>query len=111
MQITETVAPHHELAHGTARLQHAKRMQEAALVRVDLMRKTALQRLTRVIEPLLRVTDAIQQLASQRARATVDPPLEVNNIRNNQFRGSTRRRRAQVRDEIADGEIDFMTHC
>jgi 1,4-alpha-glucan branching enzyme len=40
MQIDEAVAAHHELAHGTARLQHAKRMQERTFVTVDLVRET-----------------------------------------------------------------------
>src|SRR5437879_13588046 len=98
MQISETVAPHHELAHGTARLQHAKSMQEGALVRVDLMRKTALQHLACVIEPLLRVTDAIQQLASQSARAAFGLLPKIDDVRNSPLRGSTPWRCAQVRN-------------
>src|SRR5262245_17385373 len=109
MQIGKTVAAHHELAHGTARLQHAKSMQEAALVTVELVRQAALQGLACMIKSLLRVAQAVEQLAPQRARATLDLPLEIDYVRDNQFRGSTRSGSAQVRDEIADGEIDFVT--
>ena len=62
MQIGETVAPHHKLAHWTACLQHAKSVKEAALVTVDFMRKTALRNFAGVIESLLRVARAVEQL-------------------------------------------------
>ena len=86
-------------------------MQETALITVDLMRETTLQSLARVVEPLLRVADSVQQLARERAHATVEPPLKVDNIGHDQFRGSAGCRRAQIRDEIADGKINFVTHC
>jgi hypothetical protein len=50
-------------------------MAQTALVALNLMRKTTLQGLARVVEPLLRVAYAIQQLAAQRACATIDLPL------------------------------------
>src|SRR5262245_21025972 len=109
MQIGKTVAAHHELAYGTARLQHAKSMQEAALVTVDLVGETTLQGLACVIESLLRVAQAVEQLAPQRARATLDLSLEIDYVRDNQFGGGTRSGGAQVGDKIADSEIDFVT--
>src|SRR5215468_8521176 len=86
-------------------------MVQPAFITLDLVRKTALQGLTRVIEPLLRVANAIKQLPSQSAQATVDLSLEINDVRDNQFGGSARSRRTQVCDEIANGEIDFVTDC
>ena len=84
-------------------------MVETALVALNLMRETTLQGIARVIEPLLRVAYAVQQLAAQRARATIDLALEIDDIRDNQFGGSTRGRRAQICDKIANGKIDFVT--
>src|SRR5439155_23790069 len=101
----------HEFAHWTACLQHAKSVKEAALVTVDFMRKTALQSLARVVQPLLRVTDTVQQLVRERPRATVDPALKIGNVGHDQFRRSARRRRAQVCDEIANSEVDLVTDC
>ena len=75
------------------------------------MRKTALQGFARVIEPLLRVAYAVEQLAAQRARATIDLALEIDDVRDNQFGGGARGRRAQIRDKIANGKIDFVTDC
>src|SRR3954447_19672552 len=84
-------------------------MQKPMLPRVELVPETALQSLACVIESLLRIADAIQQLAAQRTRATVDLSLKVGDVRHNQFRRTAWGRCAQVRDEIADGEINFVT--
>src|SRR6267154_4076985 len=84
-------------------------MVQTALAALNLMRETTLQSIPRVVEPLLRIAYAVQQLAAQRARATIDLALEIYDIRNNQFGGSARGRRAQIRDKIANGKIDFVT--
>src|SRR6266481_8163635 len=84
-------------------------MVQTALVALNLMRETTLQGIPRVVEPLLRVAYAVQQLPAQRARATIDLALEIYDIRDNQFGGSARGRRAQICDKIANGEIDFVT--
>src|SRR5438552_5971799 len=84
-------------------------MVQTALVALNLMRQTTLQGVPRVVEPLLRVAYAVQQLATQRVRATIDLPLEIYDIRDNQFGGSARCRCAQIRDKIANGKIDFVT--
>jgi hypothetical protein len=52
-------------------------MVQTALVAFNLMFKTALQGIPRVIEPLLRVAYAVQQLAAQRACATIELPLGI----------------------------------
>src|SRR5438067_809778 len=109
MQIGKSAAAHYELPRKLSGEQGGHDVGEATLVAVDPVRETTLQRLTRVVQSLLRVAHTVQQLACKRACATVDPPLEVNNIGHDQFRGSARCRRAQVGDEIADGEIDFVT--
>src|SRR6266487_774495 len=111
MQIDKPTAAHHELPCGAARLQRAKIMQETALITVDLVRETTLQSLARMIQSLLHLADSVQQLPRERARATIDTPLKIAKIWHNQFCGSTRSRRAQVSDKIADGEIDFMANC
>src|SRR5215472_11326264 len=86
-------------------------MVQPAFITLDLVRKTALQGFTRVIDTLLCVANAIKQLPSQGAQATVDLSLEINDVRDNQFGGSARGRRTQVCDEIANGKIDFVTDC
>ena len=75
MEIGKMVAAHQQLAHGAARLHRTNGMVQPALVALNLVRKTALQGIPRVVEPLLRVAHASQQLAAQRARATIDLPL------------------------------------
>src|SRR6266566_1795311 len=109
MQIGKMVAAHHQLAHWTACLHHTQGMVQTALVALNLMRQTTLQGVPRVVEPLLRVAYAVQQLAAQRARATIDLALEIYDIRDNQFGGSARGRRAQICDKVANGKIDFVT--
>src|SRR5438552_10093458 len=109
MEIDKSIAAHHEFAHRTAHLQRGSDVEETAPVTVDLVREAALQNLACVIQALLRVAYPVQQLACERAGATVDPPLKIDNIRHNQFRRGARRWRAQIRNEIADGEIDFVT--
>src|SRR5512132_2010879 len=84
-------------------------MAQTALVALNLMRKTTLQGIPRVVEPLLRVAYAIQQLAAQRARATVDLALEIYDIRDDQFGRGAWGRCAQICDKVADGKIDFVT--
>src|SRR6266513_1316307 len=84
-------------------------MVQTALVALNFMRETTLQGIPRVVEPLLRVAYAIQQLTAQRARAAIDLALEIYDIRDNQFGGSARRRRAQICDKVANGKIDFVT--
>ena len=101
MQIGKPIAANHEFAPGTTCLQRTRDMEKAALVTVELVRKAALQSFARVIQPLLRVAHPVEQLARERAGATVDTSLEIVNIGNNQFRCRARRRRAQIRDEIA----------
>src|SRR5262249_17458796 len=86
-------------------------MVQPAFINLDLVRKTALQGLSRVIEPLLRVAYPVEQLALPRARATFDLALEIGDVGDNQFGGSARGRRTQVCDEIAYGKIDFVTDC
>src|SRR5512132_4332372 len=102
MEIGKMIAAHHQFAHRTARLHHTQGMVQTALVALNLMRETTLQGIPRVVEPLLRVAYAVQQLAAQRACATIDLPLYIDDVRDNQFGGSARGRRAQVRDEIAN---------
>src|SRR5215475_1838990 len=109
MEISKMVASHHQLAQRTARLHHTKSMVQPPFVSLNLVRKTALQGIARVIKALLRVANAIQQLAAKRECATVDLPLEIYDIRDNQFGGSARRGRAQVSHKIANGKIDFVT--
>src|SRR5947207_8768716 len=111
MQIGETVAAHHEFPRGTARLQRSSDVEETAFVALDLVRKAALQGLASVVEPLLRVAHPVQQLACKPAHATVNSPLKIHNIWYDQFCRGTRCRSAQIRDEIADCEIDFVTDC
>src|SRR6266404_8103841 len=111
MQIDKSTAAHRELPCGAARSQRAKIMQETALITVDLVRKTTLQSLARMIQPLLRLADSVQQLPRESTRATLDTPLKIGNIWHNQFRGSARGGRAEVSDKIADGEIDFVANC
>ena len=84
-------------------------MVETALVALNLMRETTLQGLASVIEPLLRVAYAVQQLAAERVRATINLPLEIYDIRDNQFGRGAWGRRAQICHKIANGEIDFVT--
>src|SRR5512132_3288882 len=84
-------------------------MVQTTLVTLNLMRETTLQGIPRVVQPLLRVAYVVQQLAAQRARATIDLPLEIYDIRHNQFGGSARGRRAQSCDKVANGKIDFVT--
>src|SRR5215475_6469131 len=84
-------------------------MVQPAFITLDLVRKTALQGFTRVIETLLRVASAIKQLPSQGAQATVDLSLEINDVRDNQLGGSARGWRAQVCDKITNGKINFVT--
>src|SRR5262249_13157088 len=83
-------------------------MVQPAFINLDLMRKTALQGLARVIEPLLRIAYPVEQLALQRARATFDVALEIYDIGDNQFGGSAWSRRPKVCGEIANGKIDFV---
>src|SRR3954454_22587327 len=64
-----------------------------------------------MIETLLCVASPVQQLTCKRAGGPVDVAAKINNVRDDQFRSSARRRRSQVRDKIADGEINFMTDC
>jgi len=109
MQIGKTIAAHHQLVHRAACLQNAKGMHDSALHRVDVVRETTLQCLAPVIQALLRVAYTVQQLARKQARATLDLPLKIDNIGDDQLRGGTRRRRAQVCDEIGNREIDFVT--
>src|SRR5262249_49503525 len=99
----------HELPRKLSGLQCVNHIQEAPLVALDLVHKTALQGLSRVIEPLLRVAYPVEQLAVQRARATIDLALEIYDIRHNQIRGSTRSRRTKICDKIANSKIDFVT--
>src|SRR5437763_3118317 len=110
MEIGKLVAAHHEFAYGTACLHHTNSFVEASFVTLDFVRKTALQGMLRVVQPLLRVAYAVEQLLTQRARATIDLALEIDDIRDNQFRGSTGGRRTQVCDKIATGKIAFVTH-
>src|SRR5436190_23855296 len=110
MQIGETVPAHHEFTRGTARLQRGSDVEETAFVAVDLVRKAALQGLAGVVEPLLRVAHPAQQLPRKRACATIDPSLKIDNIGHNQFRRSARCGRAQIRYEITDRKIDFVTY-
>src|SRR4029077_11441861 len=84
-------------------------MVQTALVALNLMRETALHGIPRVVESLLCVAYAVQRLATERARATIDLALEIDDIRDNQFGGSARGRRAQICDKIANGKIDFVT--
>ena len=107
MQIGKTIAAHHQLVQWAACLQNAKGMHDGALHRVDVVRETTLQSLAPVIQALLRVAYTVQQLARKQARATLDLPLKIDNIGDNQFRGGTGRRRAQVCDEIGNREIDL----
>src|SRR2546430_11755034 len=84
-------------------------MHDGSLHRVDVVRETTLQYLAPVIQALLRVAYTVQQLARKQARVTLDLPLKIDNIGDDQFRGDTRRRRAQVCDKIGNREIDFVT--
>jgi ABC-type amino acid transport system permease subunit len=77
MEIGKMIAAHHQLAYGTARLQHTKSMAQAAFVAVDFVRKTPLQGLARVITALLCVAYAVEQLAAQRTLATIELSLEI----------------------------------
>src|SRR5436309_16056348 len=86
-------------------------MEAHAPVAYDLMRKAALQNLASMIQPLLCVAHPVQYLVRECARAAIEPPLKIGNIGYDQFSRSTRRGRAQVRDKIANGEIDFMANC
>jgi len=61
-----------------------------------------------VIQSLLGIAEANKQLARERTRATVEPSLKIDSVGHDQFRGGTWRGRAQVGDEIADREIDFV---
>src|SRR2546430_16881788 len=110
MQIDKPVAARHEFACRTARLQRGSDVDETAFVAVDLVGKAALQGLAGVVEPLLRVAHPVQQLAGKPARATVNSSLKIDNIGHNQFRRSARCGRAQIRHEITDRKIDFMTY-
>src|SRR4051794_37006145 len=109
MQIGKMVAAHHQFAHGTARLHHTKSMIQSAFVALNFVGETTLQGVPSVIESLLRVAYTVQQLAAERVRATFDLPLDVDEIRDNQFGGGAWRRRAQICYKIADGKIDFVT--
>ena len=93
MEIGKTIAAHYQLPRKLSGLQCGHDVGQTALVALNLMRETTLQRIPRVIEPLLRVAYAIQQLAAQRARATIDLALEIYDIRDNQFGGSAWGRR------------------
>src|SRR5205809_6690118 len=59
MQIGNTIAAHHELPRKLSGLQRTKNIYKTALVAVNLVGEAALQSLTRVIEPLLRVAHAV----------------------------------------------------
>ena len=83
MQVGKTVPAHHELPRKLSGLQRSGHVYEAALVHVDLVRKTTLQRFARVVQTLLRVAYAIEQLPAQRVRATVDLPVEIDDVRDN----------------------------
>jgi hypothetical protein len=85
-------------------------VKKAALVAVDPVCEATLQSLARVIQPLLRLADPVQQLARKRARTTVDLSLKVRDVGHDQFRRGTGRGRTQIRNEIADGEIDFVAN-
>src|SRR4029077_13768607 len=85
-------------------------MVQTALVALNLMRETALHGIPRVVESLLCVAYAVQRLATERARATIDLALKIYDIRDNQFGGSARGRRAQICDKVANGKIDFVTN-
>src|SRR5262245_35970865 len=111
MQIGKTTAAHHELARRTARLQRTRDVHETALVVLELVREATLQSLSCMIQTLLGVADPAKQLTRDRARATVESPLQIDNVRHDQFSSSARRGRAQIGDEIADGKIDFMANC
>src|SRR5262245_58605100 len=102
MQIGKMIAAHQQFAERTARLNHAKSTVQPPFVSLDFMRKGAAQVLARVIEALLRIPCAIEQLAPQRTRAAIELPLQIYDIRHNQFGRSARGRSAKVRDEIGN---------
>src|SRR6476620_10898586 len=109
MEIGKMVPAHHELPRKLSGLQCVNHIQEAPLVALNFVCKTALQGIARMIESLLSIAHAVEHLTPQRARATIDLALEINDVRDNQFGGSAGGRRTQVCDEIANGEIDFVT--
>src|SRR5207249_7544156 len=108
--IDKTVAAHHELPRKLSGLQRRCNVEEPVFITVNLVREATLQSLARVVQPLLRVAQPVQQLAHKHARATIDPPVKIDNIGYNQFRRSARCRRAQIRDEIPNRKIDFVTY-
>ena len=110
MEIGKIVAAHHQFPRKLSGLQGRRNVKQTALVTLNLMRETALQGIPHVVEPLLRVAYAVQQLAAQRARAAIDLALKIDDIRDNQFGGSARGRRAQICDKVANGKVDFVTH-
>src|SRR5215211_3201160 len=109
MEIGKMVTAHHQLPRKLSGLQRSGDMVQTALVALNLMRETTLQGIPHVVQLLLRVAYAVQQLVAKRARATIDLALEIHDIRDNQFGSSARGRRAQIRDKVANGKIDFVT--
>ena len=59
MQIDKPIAPHEQLAGGTARLQGSSDVEKPTLITVDLVRETPVQSCTCMIESLLRVAHPI----------------------------------------------------
>src|SRR6188472_3190886 len=110
MKIGEIVAGHHQFAHGAACLHHTKSLVQSALVAFNFVRKTAVQGMAGMVEPLLRVVYAVQRLPPQGANTTIDLALQIDDIGDNQFGRGARSRRAQICDKVANGEIDFVTH-
>src|SRR6478752_7126207 len=86
MEIGKMVPAHHELPRKLSGLQCVNHIQEAPLVALNFVRKTALQGIARMIESLLSIPHAVEQLTPQRARATIDLALEI-------------------------GDVDFVTDC
>ena len=111
MQIDEAIAPHEQLASGAASLQRASDVDETALVIVDLVRETPAQSFASVIDLLL---------ASRRSGSAIhgQPRVRIHRSRrrrstmsgHDQFRRGAGSRCAQIRHEIADSEIDFVSN-
>src|SRR5262249_24552782 len=108
LKFTEAISAKRQLAHWTARLQHIERVGESATVVVDLVGKRASQNFTGVIEPLLRVAHSIKQFAAKNTRAAVEMTAKIDHVLYDKLGGRAGRWRAQVGDEIANGEIDLV---